>query len=148
MPKRRRPPTRRRAARAAPARAAAAASPLSVVILAAGEGKRMRSALPKVLQPLAGKPLLGHVLDTARSLRPAAICVVYCDEAVRERYAHDDLVWTRQDPPRGTGDALRCALAALPPNGVTLVLFGADPLARAETLQGVADRARGGALSL
>jgi bifunctional UDP-N-acetylglucosamine pyrophosphorylase/glucosamine-1-phosphate N-acetyltransferase len=121
---------------------------LQVAILAAGEGKRMRSALPKVLQPLAGKPLLGYVLDTARSLRPGAICVVYGDEAVRERYAHDDLVWTRQDPPRGTGDALRCALAALPPNGVTLVLFGADPLARAETLQGVADRARDGALSL
>jgi bifunctional UDP-N-acetylglucosamine pyrophosphorylase/glucosamine-1-phosphate N-acetyltransferase len=121
---------------------------LQVAILAAGEGKRMRSALPKVLHPLAGKPLLGHVLDTARSLRPSAICVVYGDEAVRERYAQDDLVWTRQNPPRGTGDALRCALAALPPNGVTLVLFGADPLTRAETLRGVADHAYNGALSL
>ena len=121
---------------------------LQVAILAAGEGKRMRSALPKVLHPLAGKPLLEHVLDTARSLEPGAICVVYGDQAVRERYERDDLVWTRQDPPRGTGDALRCALAVLPPNGVTLVLFGADPLARADTLQQVADRAGGGALSL
>ena len=122
---------------------------LHIAILAAGEGKRMRSALPKVLHPLAGKPLLGHVLDTARSLHPGAICVVYGEDAVRERYAHDDhLLWTRQDPPRGTGDALRCALAALPQEGVTLVLYGADPLARADTLLQVAERARGGALSL
>src|SRR5215831_16649941 len=121
---------------------------LQVAILAAGEGKRMRSALPKVLHPLAGKPLIEHVLDTARSLKPGAICVVYGDQAVRERYERDDLVWTRQDPPRGTGDALRCALAALPPDGVTLVLFGADPLARTETLRQVAERARSGALSL
>ena len=122
---------------------------LQVAVLAAGEGKRMRSALPKVLHPLAGKPLLGHVLDTARALHPGAICVVYADDAVRERYAHDDhLLWTRQELPRGTGDALRCALAALPPDGVTLVLFGADPQARAETLRAVAERAEGGALSL
>jgi bifunctional UDP-N-acetylglucosamine pyrophosphorylase / glucosamine-1-phosphate N-acetyltransferase len=123
---------------------------LHIAILAAGEGKRMRSGVPKVLHLLGGKPLLEHVLETARSLRPGAICVVYRDERVRERFAHDDraLVWTRQDPPRGTGDALRCALTALPPEGVTLVLFGADPLARAETLRRVAEHARNGALSL
>jgi bifunctional UDP-N-acetylglucosamine pyrophosphorylase/glucosamine-1-phosphate N-acetyltransferase len=52
-------------------------APLSVVILAAGQGKRMRSDLPKVLQPLAGKPLLQHVIDTARQLQPAALVVVH-----------------------------------------------------------------------
>ncbi|HVY64820.1 MAG TPA: NTP transferase domain-containing protein, partial [Gammaproteobacteria bacterium] len=51
--------------------------PVSVVVLAAGQGKRMNSALPKVLQPLAGRPLLEHVLTTARALSPAAIHVVY-----------------------------------------------------------------------
>src|SRR5205814_2897564 len=58
------------------------------------------------------------------------------------------LLWARQDPPRGTGDALRCALSQLPPDGVTLVLFGADPLARVATLNEVVENARRGALSL
>ncbi len=68
--------------------------------------------------------------------------------SVRERFPDADLVWARQDPPRGTGDALRCALAELGADGVTLVLFGADPLARPETLREVADRAQEGILSL
>jgi len=67
---------------------------------------------------------------------------------VRQRFPEPDLLWARQDPPRGTGDALRCALSLLPPDGVTLVLFGADPLARAATLAEVVEHARRGALSL
>jgi len=123
--------------------------PLQIAILAAGKGKRMRSALPKVLHPLAGKPLLAHVLATARAMSPRAICVVEgAGDVVRKRFADADLIWARQDPPRGTGDALRCALAALPPDGVTLVLFGADPLARAATLREVVEHAQHGALSL
>jgi bifunctional UDP-N-acetylglucosamine pyrophosphorylase / glucosamine-1-phosphate N-acetyltransferase len=123
--------------------------PLQIAILAAGKGKRMHSALPKVLHPLAGKPLLAHVLATARAMSPRAICVVEgAGDAVRRRFADADLIWARQDPPRGTGDALRCALVALPPDGVTLVLFGADPLARAATLREVVERAQHGALSL
>jgi bifunctional UDP-N-acetylglucosamine pyrophosphorylase/glucosamine-1-phosphate N-acetyltransferase len=123
--------------------------PLQIAILAAGKGKRMHSALPKVLHPLAGKPLLAHVLATARAMSPRAICVVEgAGDAVRKRFADADLIWARQDPPRGTGDALRCALAALPPDGVTLVMFGADPLARAATLREVVERAQHGALSL
>src|SRR6516165_12602493 len=91
-----------------PARAAApvaTAAPLSIVILAAGEGKRMRSALPKVLQPLAGRPLLQHVIDTARTLKPAAIHVVYGHggERVREALAHEQLSWTLQEERLGTG---------------------------------------------
>jgi bifunctional UDP-N-acetylglucosamine pyrophosphorylase/glucosamine-1-phosphate N-acetyltransferase len=123
--------------------------PLQIAILAAGKGKRMHSALPKVLHPLAGKPLLAHVLATARAMSPRAICIVDgAGDAVRKRFADADLLWARQDPPRGTGDALRRALAALPPDGVTLVLFGADPLARAATLREVVAHAQRGALSL
>ena len=122
---------------------------LQIAILAAGKGKRMHSALPKVLHPLAGRPLLAHVLATARAMKPRAICVVEgAGDDVRRRFADEDLVWVRQDPPRGTGDALRCALAALPRDGVTLVLFGADPMARAATLGRVVEQAQRGALSL
>jgi bifunctional UDP-N-acetylglucosamine pyrophosphorylase / glucosamine-1-phosphate N-acetyltransferase len=123
--------------------------PLQIAILAAGKGKRMHSALPKVLHPLGGKPLLAHLLATARAMTPRAICVVDgAGDAVRKRFPDPDLIWARQDPPRGTGDALRCALAALPPDGVTLVLFGADPLAREATLREVVEHAQRGALSL
>jgi len=123
-------------------------SSLQIAVLAAGQGKRMRSAVPKVLQPLGGRPLLAHVLSTARKLKPRAICVVDAGGEVRERFPDPDLSWARQDPPRGTGDALKCALAQMGADGVTLVLFGADPLARAETLRRVADRAQEGILSL
>jgi bifunctional UDP-N-acetylglucosamine pyrophosphorylase/glucosamine-1-phosphate N-acetyltransferase len=123
--------------------------PLQIAILAAGKGKRMHSALPKVLHLLGGKPLLAHILATARKLQPRAICIVEgTGDAVRRRFPDSDLVWARQDPPRGTGDALRCALAALAPDGVTLVLFGADPLAREATLREVVEHAQHGALSL
>jgi bifunctional UDP-N-acetylglucosamine pyrophosphorylase/glucosamine-1-phosphate N-acetyltransferase len=125
-------------------------SPLQIAILAAGEGKRMRSALPKVLHPLGGRPLLAHVLATARTLEPQAICIVHGDDgdAVRGRFLDADLRWVRQEPPAGTADALKRALTALAADGVTLVLFGADPLARGETLREVVRRAQDGALSL
>src|SRR5690348_18336191 len=96
------------------------ASPLSVIILAAGEGKRMKSTLPKVLQPLAGRPLLAHVIDTARSLEPRAIHVVYGHggERVREALAGppegksagepagESVEWTLQAQQLGTGHAV------------------------------------------
>jgi bifunctional UDP-N-acetylglucosamine pyrophosphorylase/glucosamine-1-phosphate N-acetyltransferase len=123
--------------------------PLQIAILAAGKGKRMHSAMPKVLHTLAGKPLLAHVLATARAMKPRAICVVEgAADDVRRRFPDSDLLWVRQDPPRGTGDALRCALSRLPADGVTLVMFGADPMARASTLDRVVEHARAGALSL
>src|SRR4030095_216102 len=98
-------------------------TPLNVAILAAGQGKRMHSALPKVLHPLAGRPLARHVLDTVRGLAPRAIAVVvgYCADTVRLALAAPDLTFVLQDPPRGTGDAARVALAVLPQDGVTLV---------------------------
>jgi bifunctional UDP-N-acetylglucosamine pyrophosphorylase / glucosamine-1-phosphate N-acetyltransferase len=124
--------------------------PLQIAILAAGEGKRMRSALPKVLHRLGGRPLLEHVIGTARSLQPAAICIVHGGDggALKHRFPDDDLCWALQEPPAGTGDALKRGLAALPADGVTLVLYGADPLARTETLRHVVAHAQGGALSL
>ena len=123
---------------------------LQIAILAAGEGKRMRSALPKVLHLLGGRPLLEHVLDTAHSLDPKAICVVHGNDggALRRRFPGNDLAWALQEPPAGTADALKRALTALPAAGITLVLFGADPLARAETLRSVIAPAQNGALSL
>ena len=125
-------------------------SPLNIAILAAGVGKRMRSSLPKVLHPLAGRPLLAHVIETSRKLEADRICVVYGHggDAVRARFPDPDLQWALQDPPLGTGHALAQALPQLGADGVTLVLFGADPLARAETLEAVVRHARAGALSL
>ncbi len=109
---------------------------MNVVILAAGLGKRMHSDLPKVLHPLAGKPLLAHVLATARSLKPGVICVVYGHGGERVRSALDqaDLIWARQEPQLGTGHALAQALPHLNPKAATLVLYGDVPLIRAETL--------------
>jgi len=109
---------------------------MNVVILAAGLGKRMHSDLPKVLHQLAGRPLLAHVVDTARSLKPGVICIVYGHggERVRETIAQPDLVWARQEPQLGTGHALAQALPHLDPKVPTLVLYGDVPLTRAETL--------------
>jgi len=125
-------------------------APLSIAILAAGVGKRMRSELPKVLHPLGGRPLLAHVIDTSRKLEADRICVVYGHggDAVRARFPDADLNWALQDPPLGTGHALAQALPQLATDGVTLVLFGADPLTRTETLERVVRHARAGALSL
>jgi bifunctional UDP-N-acetylglucosamine pyrophosphorylase/glucosamine-1-phosphate N-acetyltransferase len=111
-------------------------APLSVVILAAGEGKRMKSALPKVLQPLAGRPLLKHVIDTARSLEPAAVHVVYGHggERVREALGAEPVTWTLQSERRGTGHALIQAMPQIPDDHVVLVLYGDVPLIRRATL--------------
>lgn len=114
------------------------ASPLHVIVLAAGEGKRMRSRRAKVLMPVAGRPLLGHVLATARELAPAAIHVVYGHggEQVRETFAADtDLSWVLQAERLGTGHAVAQALAQVPDDARVLVLYGDVPLTRAETLR-------------
>jgi bifunctional UDP-N-acetylglucosamine pyrophosphorylase / glucosamine-1-phosphate N-acetyltransferase len=110
---------------------------VNVVILAAGQGKRMHSDRPKVLHPLAGRPLLSHVLDTARSLAPSRVCVVYGHggEQVREAIADDSIAWVRQEPQLGTGHALQQTLPALGPDAQTLVLYGDVPLTRADTLR-------------
>jgi len=113
------------------------ASPLHVVILAAGEGKRMKSRKPKVLMPLAGRPLLAHVLDTARALSPATVHIVYghAGEQVRTAFAADaDIEWVEQAERLGTGHALEQALVHIPDGARVLVLYGDVPLLRADTL--------------
>ena len=109
---------------------------LDIVILAAGQGTRMRSALPKVLHPVAGKSMLGHVIDTARQLQPHSIHVVigHGAEAVRERLAAPDLNFVLQAEQLGTGHAVAQALPALSAERV-LILYGDVPLIAAETLQ-------------
>ena len=109
---------------------------LNVVILAAGEGKRMHSDLPKVLHPLAGRPLLAHVIAAARTLKPARICVVYGHGGgqVPQTLHGDDLVFVKQAPQLGTGHALKQALPHLDARKDTLVLYGDVPLLTAQTL--------------
>jgi bifunctional UDP-N-acetylglucosamine pyrophosphorylase / glucosamine-1-phosphate N-acetyltransferase len=109
---------------------------LSVIILAAGEGKRMRSAFPKVLQPLAGRPLLAHVIDTARSLAPAAIHVVYGHggETVHEALAAEAVEWTLQAQQLGTGHAVLQAIPKVSDDHMALILYGDVPLLSRETL--------------
>ncbi|MCX7081358.1 MAG: bifunctional UDP-N-acetylglucosamine diphosphorylase/glucosamine-1-phosphate N-acetyltransferase GlmU, partial [Pseudomonas sp.] len=109
---------------------------LEIVILAAGQGTRMRSALPKVLHPVAGNSMLGHVIHSARQLDPQRIHVVigHGAEVVRERLAADDLNFVLQDKQLGTGHAVAQALPFLTADNV-LILYGDVPLIEVETLQ-------------
>ena len=108
---------------------------LDIVILAAGQGTRMRSALPKVLHPVAGKSMLGHVIDTARQLSPRKIHVVigHGAELVRERLAADDVDFVLQAEQLGTGHAVAQALPHIEADKV-LILYGDVPLTQVETL--------------
>lgn len=110
---------------------------MNIVILAAGMGKRMHSNLPKVLHTLAGKPLLGHVVDTARTLSPTGIHVVYGHggDAVLKAFAAHDLAFTLQEPQLGTGHAVMQALPHLDESQPTLILYGDVPLITARTLK-------------
>ena len=118
---------------------------MNVVILAAGMGKRMQSALPKVLHPLAGKPLLSHVLDTARSLAASRLCVIYGHggAAVQELLAKqpEQVATALQEPQLGTGHAVMQALPELDDNVPTLILYGDVPLTTAASLRALVDAA-------
>src|ERR1700691_4768069 len=124
--------------------------PLSAVILAAGEGKRMHSDLPKVVQPLAGQPLLQHVIRTARSLTPANICVVcgYGGAQVQDALKHEDVDWVLQADQLGTGHAVMQAMSLIPDEHTVLVLYGDVPLIGAACLRKLIDLAAGGALAV
>ncbi|QQX84656.1 bifunctional UDP-N-acetylglucosamine diphosphorylase/glucosamine-1-phosphate N-acetyltransferase GlmU [Cupriavidus necator] len=110
---------------------------MNIVILAAGMGKRMYSDLPKVLHPVAGRPMLAHVLDTARALSPSRLVVVvgHGAERVREAVAADDVAFAEQPQQLGTGHAVMQALPLLDDSQPTLVLYGDVPLTSAATLQ-------------
>jgi bifunctional UDP-N-acetylglucosamine pyrophosphorylase/glucosamine-1-phosphate N-acetyltransferase len=126
---------------------------MNVVILAAGMGKRMQSALPKVLHPLAGKPLLMHVIDAARTLSPARLCVIYGhggDAVPAALAARPDLQCDTalQQPQLGTGHAVMQALPRLDDGAPTLILYGDVPLTRPDTLRKLAEAAGGDRLGI
>ena len=111
---------------------------LHVVILAAGEGKRMKSVLPKVLQTVAGQPMLAHVIAAARKLKPAGIHVVFGHggDQVRSAFAaQSDLLWAEQAHQLGTGHAVQQAMVQIPDAAKVLVLYGDVPLITADSLQ-------------
>jgi len=116
---------------------------MNVVILAAGMGKRMQSDLPKVLHPLAGKPLLSHVIDTARQLSPSRCCVVYGHggDKVPTQLAADELQFVLQEPQLGTGHAVMQAVSKLNDDLPTLVLYGDVPLTTVATLRALTEKA-------
>ena len=109
---------------------------LEVIILAAGQGTRMKSALPKVLHPLAGRPLLVHVVETALSLQPGAVHVVigHGAERVQEQLAGYPVRWVVQEQQLGTGHGVLQALPAVSPDSTVLVLYGDVPLISGATL--------------
>ena len=117
---------------------------LEVVILAAGQGKRMKSRLPKVLHVVGGMPLLEHVICTAQGLEPRAIHVVigHGSEQVQDALAHYDINWVIQEEQAGTGHAVLQALPAISDDSIVLVLYGDVPLTRLSTLQKLVQQAR------
>lgn len=126
------------------------AYPIDVIILAAGQGTRMRSGLPKVLHPVAGRPMLEHVYDAARRLDPAGIHVVYGHggEKVPAALDHLDVHWVEQSEQLGTGHAVAQVVPNLTAGRTVLVLYGDVPLIRSETLQQLVDGATHSPLAL
>lgn len=122
---------------------------LEIIILAAGKGTRMKSDLPKVLHPLAGRPLLAHVVDTALQLQPSAVHVVagHGAELVREAMSEYDLQWAIQEQQLGTGHAVLQAMPGVDSGSTVLVLYGDVPLTQVDTLRAlVAEAEQGPAL--
>ena len=127
---------------------------LEVIILAAGQGTRMKSRLPKVLHPLAGKPMVGHVIDTAACLAPTRSHVVVghgsdqLRQYLTQSMAQHPLNVVEQTEQLGTGHAVDQAMPAVDADSIALILYGDVPLTRLDTLQGLVERATEGALAL
>ena len=119
---------------------------LEILILAAGQGKRMRSSLPKVLHPLAGRPLLAHVLDTARELSPRKTIVVHGHgaEQVKEAFPEKHIEWVLQAEQLGTAHAVMQAMPRVSADADVLLLYGDVPLVRVATLRRLLEAARDG----
>jgi bifunctional UDP-N-acetylglucosamine pyrophosphorylase/glucosamine-1-phosphate N-acetyltransferase len=120
--------------------------PLSIIVLAAGQGKRMHSTLPKVLHRLAGRPLLAHVLQAAQALDPVRTVVVHGHSGadVKSAFADAGVTWVEQAEQQGTGHAVAQALPQIPPDDDVLILYGDVPLIAVDTLRQLAQAARGG----
>jgi len=132
-------------------------NPIDIAVMAAGKGTRMKSRTPKVLQKLAGRPLLGHVLDTAARLRARSVVVITGHGATEvEAFGASlaraetgfDLQFARQEPQLGTGHAMQQAMPRLADDGLVVVLSGDVPLTEAATLQALVDAAQGERLAL
>ena len=110
---------------------------LSIVILAAGKGTRMRSDLPKVLQPLAHKPLLGYVIDASMSFNPNQLIVVYGygGDQVQKTFSSQHIQWVEQKEQLGTGHAVMQTISLMKEEGSTLILYGDVPLIDQTTIQ-------------
>src|SRR3982751_6644253 len=123
---------------------------LQVVILAAGQGKRMHSDLPKVAHPLAGRPLLAHVIDSAKQLSPQRLCIVvgHGADAVRSRIPAPGSAWALQEKQLGTGHAVMQAMPSLAAGGIVLVLYGDVPLIAPATLRALVQASEGGKLAI
>ncbi len=123
---------------------------LSVVVLAAGRGTRMKSELPKVLHPIAARPMLAHVIDSAQSLNPQAIHVVYGHggERVREQLPDLSVNWVLQSQQLGTGHAVSQAMEVIADSQIVLVLYGDVPLITPATLSRLVDAAKDKRLGL
>src|SRR5450830_410953 len=119
--------------------------PLNIVILAAGKGTRMHSTTPKVLHKLAGTSLLGHVINTAESLQPSKIIVVYGygGESVPLAFSDKNITWVKQTEQLGTGHAVQQTVAYLDAEATTLILLGDVPLVSAERCKVLAKAAHG-----
>ncbi|WP_151750882.1 bifunctional UDP-N-acetylglucosamine diphosphorylase/glucosamine-1-phosphate N-acetyltransferase GlmU [Acinetobacter bereziniae] len=113
----------------------------TVIILAAGKGTRMRSRLPKVLQPLAGRPLLGHVIETAKQLQAKNIITIFGHggDLVQQAFAQENVEWVEQTEQLGTGHAVKVTLPVLPKDGISLILSGDVPCVQHSTLQRLID---------
>lgn len=125
-------------------------SKLHVVILAAGQGTRMKSAMPKVLHAIGGKPLLEHVIQTAMNLKAESLHVVYGHggELVKQQLSHYDVNWVLQDQQLGTGHAVERAMPSIPANESVLILYGDVPLIKQETLERLIEASDQDALGL
>jgi bifunctional UDP-N-acetylglucosamine pyrophosphorylase/glucosamine-1-phosphate N-acetyltransferase len=127
---------------------------INIVILAAGQGKRMNSSLPKVLHKVGHKSMLEHVITTALSFNPEKLIIVYghggdiVKSSINNAFAKNDFIWVLQDKQQGTGHALKCALPHIDNDGATLVLYGDVPLISSNTLQHMQELYDGGVVML
>ena len=127
---------------------------LSIVIMAAGKGTRMKSSRPKVLHKLAGRPMLSHVIASTSGLNAAQQVVItghgaeMVEAAMTTEFAQAPLQFVRQEPQLGTGHAVQQAVPVLPDDGITLILNGDTPLIHASTAQALVDACAGDQLAL
>ncbi len=123
---------------------------VDVIILAAGKGTRMRSQMPKVLHPIAGKSMLAHVIESARQLTDAKLHIVigHGAEQVKAVDSGDDINWVMQEEQLGTGHAVLQTVPGLRPEGTSIILYGDVPLIRKETLESLVEQTTNGAMAL